>query len=212
MVRRIPDIYQAVALTYPEHIAKIYIRDVRKSRRSKVKQMASALKNSGVDMVFFSRIMEINPMKESLRTSRYPNRTSEDKELIYNILDEALFCTVAYADSQVAHQIPTGFCRLGDEVFIHGSVKSHLSLKLLESDEVSLSVMLFDASVLAPTAFNHSDQLPFSSTLLQSEEVRDEADDADVQAALISTFPDGWVICLNPSRRNLALPQCWHYL
>ncbi|MFH6982759.1 phosphatase domain-containing protein [Marinoscillum luteum] len=49
-----PDIYQAVALTYPEHIAKIYIRDVRKSRRSKVKQMASALKNSGVDMVFFS--------------------------------------------------------------------------------------------------------------------------------------------------------------
>ncbi len=130
-------------------------------------------------------------MKESLRTSRYPNRTSEDKELIYNILDEALFCTVAYADSQVAHQIPTGFCRLGDEVFIHGSVKSHFITKLLESDEVSLSVMLFDALVLAPTAFNHS--VNYRSAVLYSKarKVHDEAQKARVLSAYTDKYIPG---------------------
>ncbi|MEQ8580736.1 MAG: DUF2183 domain-containing protein [Marinoscillum sp.] len=49
-----PDIYQAVAFSNPDRICKIYIRDVRKSRRSKVIQMASTLRKSGVDMVFFS--------------------------------------------------------------------------------------------------------------------------------------------------------------
>ncbi|MEQ8580737.1 MAG: pyridoxamine 5'-phosphate oxidase family protein [Marinoscillum sp.] len=130
-------------------------------------------------------------MKESLRTSRYPNRTSEDRELINQILDEARFCTVAYADDHVAHQIPTGFCRLEDEVYIHGSVKSHFISRLLESPEVSLSIMLCDALVLAPTAFNHS--VNYRSVVLYSgvREVRDVVQKARVLSAYTDKYIPG---------------------
>lgn len=88
--------------------------------------------------------------------SRYPNRSSEDKSLIYGILDEGKFCTVAYVKEGKPYQIPTGYCRMDNQLLIHGSAKSHFLKEVLQSGEVSMSVMLFDGLVLAPTAFNHS--------------------------------------------------------
>lgn len=88
--------------------------------------------------------------------SRYPNRSSENKSLIYEILDEGHFCTVAYVKNGRPYQIPTGYCRIEDEVWIHGSSKSNFLSDILQTGEVCISVMLFDGLVLAPTAFNHS--------------------------------------------------------
>lgn len=88
--------------------------------------------------------------------SRYAHRGSYDNETIYAILDEALDITVSYVAGGIARAIPTGFVRVDDHVYIHGSVKSHFIAQLCQNEKVCLTVSLLDGMVLANTAFNHS--------------------------------------------------------
>lgn len=87
--------------------------------------------------------------------SRYPSRGTEDKKTLHQIIDEGLFCTVAFNRDGVPHQIPTGFCRKDDHIYIHASSKSRFMDSIINK-EVSFSITLLDALVLAPTAFDHS--------------------------------------------------------
>ncbi len=101
-------------------------------------------------------------MKEFKKTekttiTRLPKRGSYDRATSYAILDEALYCTIAWASDGQPYQIPTGFCRVGDRLYIHGSVGSHYMRQLAErKPPVCLSVTLMDGLVLARSAFHHS--------------------------------------------------------
>jgi nitroimidazol reductase NimA-like FMN-containing flavoprotein (pyridoxamine 5'-phosphate oxidase superfamily) len=89
--------------------------------------------------------------------SRLPKRGVYDKQTVYNILDEALVCTLAYVRNNEPFQIPTGFCRIGDTLYIHGSVGSFYMRELDEHKlPVCISVTLLDGLVLARSAFHHS--------------------------------------------------------
>jgi uncharacterized protein len=90
------------------------------------------------------------------KISRSPHRGSYDKETIYGILDEALDVTVSYIADGLPHAIPTGFVRLEDKLYIHGSAKSHFLGQLCRNEKVCLTVSLLDGLVLANTAFSHS--------------------------------------------------------
>ncbi len=92
---------------------------------------------------------------QNTKPSRYPSRGTEDKEQLFQIIDEGLFCTVAFNRDGIPHQIPTGFCRMGDEIFIHGSAKSGF-FDSIAGQTVSFSITHTDGLVLAPTAFDHS--------------------------------------------------------
>lgn len=87
--------------------------------------------------------------------SRYPSRGSEEKETLYQIIDEGLFCTVAFVRDGVPHQIPTGFARVDDHLYIHASAKSRFIESIIDQ-VVSFSITHLDALVLALTAFDHS--------------------------------------------------------
>ncbi|UBM58560.1 pyridoxamine 5'-phosphate oxidase family protein [Marinilongibacter aquaticus] len=94
---------------------------------------------------------------KKLVPSRYGNqRAFFDKETVYPILDEALFCTISYAENNEAFSIPQSFVRMGDHLYLHGSVGSHFLRTLSDGRKVCLSVMLADELVLAKTAFHHS--------------------------------------------------------
>jgi uncharacterized protein len=89
--------------------------------------------------------------------TRLPKRGVYEKETIYAILDEALFCTVSFVRENQAFQIPTGFCRISDEIYIHGSVGSSYMRELAEKKtSVCISATLLDGLVLARSAFHHS--------------------------------------------------------
>ena len=90
------------------------------------------------------------------KISRDPHRGSYDKDIIHAILDEAIDITVSYIADDVPRAIPTGFVRLEDRLYIHGSVKSHFIRQICDSNKVCLTVSLLDGMVLANTAFNHS--------------------------------------------------------
>jgi uncharacterized protein len=89
--------------------------------------------------------------------TRLPKRGVYDKDVIYSILDEALVCTVAYVNDGQPFQIPTGFCRIGDKLYLHGSVGSFYMRQLADKKlPVCISATLIDGLVLARSAFHHS--------------------------------------------------------
>ncbi|WP_424961341.1 pyridoxamine 5'-phosphate oxidase family protein [Ekhidna sp.] len=89
------------------------------------------------------------------KPSRYPSRGIQDIETLYQIIDKGLFCTVAFNRDGVPHQIPTGFARVGNDIYIHASAKSAF-IDTIIGQEVSFSITHLDALVLSPTAFDHS--------------------------------------------------------
>jgi nitroimidazol reductase NimA-like FMN-containing flavoprotein (pyridoxamine 5'-phosphate oxidase superfamily) len=97
------------------------------------------------------------PITDKTEITRLAKRGSYDKETIYSILDEALFCNLAFNLNGQPFQIPTGFCRIGDHLYLHGSVGSHYMRELAgNSLSVSISATLMDGIVLARSAFHHS--------------------------------------------------------
>ncbi|WP_421765078.1 pyridoxamine 5'-phosphate oxidase family protein [Ekhidna sp.] len=89
------------------------------------------------------------------KPSRYPSRGTEDKKTLHQIIDEGLFCTVAFMREGIPHQIPTGFARIENDIYIHASSKSRF-IEGIIGQQVSFSITHLDALVLSPTAFDHS--------------------------------------------------------
>jgi nitroimidazol reductase NimA-like FMN-containing flavoprotein (pyridoxamine 5'-phosphate oxidase superfamily) len=122
------------------------------------------------------------PKTDKTEITRLPKRGDYSAETIYSILDEALFCTIAYHDHGQPFQIPTGFCRIGNQVYLHGSVGSHYMRKLADGTVlISLSATLIDGLVLARSAFHHS--VNYRSVVLFSN-ARLVTDEAELYKAL----------------------------
>ncbi len=126
--------------------------------------------------------MEKFPITEKTEITRLPKRGVYDKDTIYAILDEALFCTVAFSMNGQPFQIPTGFCRIGDTLYIHGSVGSFYMRELATKKlPVCISATLIDGLVLARSAFHHS--VNYRSVVIFGEPER-VADENELYQAL----------------------------
>ncbi len=90
------------------------------------------------------------------KIKRLPARGAYDRETIYSILDEGMICHVGFVVDGQPYVIPTGYARIDDHVFIHGSAASRMVRNLSEGIEVCVTVTLLDGLVLARSAFHHS--------------------------------------------------------
>jgi len=79
-----------------------------------------------------------------------------DKAQVYAILDEAVLCHIGFVADGQPYVIPTGYARLGDELYIHGSPASRMLGALGEGIDCCVTVTLLDGFVLARSAFHHS--------------------------------------------------------
>jgi uncharacterized protein len=93
---------------------------------------------------------------DKTKVRRKPDRGSYDRELIYRILDEAFVCHVAFIADGQPFVVPTNYVRVGDKLFLHGSIASRLMKTLSSGAPFCLSVTLLDGIVCAPTATGHS--------------------------------------------------------
>jgi nitroimidazol reductase NimA-like FMN-containing flavoprotein (pyridoxamine 5'-phosphate oxidase superfamily) len=93
---------------------------------------------------------------ERTKIHRKPDRGSYDRELIYSILDEAFVCHVAFIADGLPFVVPTNYVRVGDKLFLHGSIASRLMKTLASGAPFCLSVTLLDGIVFASTAVGHS--------------------------------------------------------
>jgi len=96
------------------------------------------------------------PPTDRTTLKRLPKRGIYDKELVYQILDEGFVCHVAFAVEGRPVVIPTGYARLEDDLFIHGSQASRMLRTLKTGVDVCVCVTLVDGLVLARSAFHHS--------------------------------------------------------
>jgi len=95
-------------------------------------------------------ISEIN------KVVRGPKKATYNIDEINTILDDKFLCHIGYVWQGRAIVIPTAYGRMGDTIYIHGSLKNRMMKCILEAGEVSISVTHLDGLVLARSAFNHS--------------------------------------------------------
>ncbi len=101
------------------------------------------------------------PISKRNRVVRRPMRGHYDKASVYDILDRALVCHIAYVIDGQPYCTPTSFWREGDRLYWHGSSASRMIRNQGGGNEgrglpVCLTVTHVDAIVLARCGFNHS--------------------------------------------------------
>jgi uncharacterized protein len=98
------------------------------------------------------------PSLQTPRTTlrRRAGRGSHDRERVLSIIDEALYCHVAFVAQSIARVLPTAHARLGDVLYFHGSPGNQMLRALLQSAEASATFTLIDGLVFARSAFHHS--------------------------------------------------------
>jgi nitroimidazol reductase NimA-like FMN-containing flavoprotein (pyridoxamine 5'-phosphate oxidase superfamily) len=88
---------------------------------------------------------------------RLAKRGVYDRNSIYEILDEGFICHVGFAvEDGKPVVIPTGYARVENRLYIHGSQASRMLRTLSEGVDVCITVTLIDGLVLARSAFHHS--------------------------------------------------------
>ena len=90
------------------------------------------------------------------QVKRLAKRGVYDKAQVHAILDEGFICHVGFVIDGQPYVIPTGYARVGETVYIHGSAASRMLRTLDEGVDVCLTVTLVDGFVLARSAFHHS--------------------------------------------------------
>jgi nitroimidazol reductase NimA-like FMN-containing flavoprotein (pyridoxamine 5'-phosphate oxidase superfamily) len=93
---------------------------------------------------------------ERTKLKRLPKRGHFDRETVYGILDEGFICHVGFAPEGRPVVIPTGYARVDDKLYIHGSQASRMLRTLSEGVDACVTVTLIDGLVLARSAFHHS--------------------------------------------------------
>ncbi|MBS1952393.1 MAG: Pyridoxamine 5'-phosphate oxidase-related, FMN-binding [Cytophagales bacterium] len=145
--------------------------------------------------------MEKFSVTDKTAITRLPKRGAYDKETVYSVLDEALFCTLAFVHEAHPFQIPTGFVRMNNKLYIHGSVGSFYMRELRDKKlPVCISASLMDGLVLARSAFHHS--VNYRSVVLFSEPklVTEEKELYDALEAFTEKIcPGRWADVRKPS-------------
>ena len=90
------------------------------------------------------------------QVKRLAKRGVYDKSQVHAILDEGFLCHVGFELDGQPYVIPTGYARVGEEIYIHGSAASRMLRTLDGGVDVCLTVTLVDGFVLARSAFHHS--------------------------------------------------------
>jgi nitroimidazol reductase NimA-like FMN-containing flavoprotein (pyridoxamine 5'-phosphate oxidase superfamily) len=88
------------------------------------------------------------------RLRRLPERGRYDRDTVHAILDEGFICHVAFTVDGRPTAVPTGYARVGDTLYLHGSSGSRLGL--VPGMDVCVTVTLVDGLVLAKSSFHHS--------------------------------------------------------
>ena len=79
-----------------------------------------------------------------------------DRAAVHAILDDGYMCTIAFVQDGSPRLLPTGYGRIGDFIYIHGSNASTMLGAILSCPEVCLSVALIDGLVLGRSLFAHT--------------------------------------------------------
>lgn len=150
--------------------------------------------------------MDKIPQTPRTTLKRLPQRGSDDREVINQILDEGFICHVGFAVDGRPFVIPTGYARVGDRLFIHGSQASRMLRTLGQGIDVCVTVTLLDGLVLARSAFHHSMNYR-SVVVFGNARIVDDPDEKleALRALSEHMIPGRWDDVRQPNERELQL-------
>lgn len=96
------------------------------------------------------------PISDRNKVRRISNRGVYEQATVHSILDEGLVCHVGFVHEGKPVVIPTLYARIGESVYLHGSVASRMLRIGRDGAELSLTVTLLDGLVIARSWFHHS--------------------------------------------------------
>jgi uncharacterized protein len=145
-------------------------------------------------------------LTDRTKLERHPERGHHDRATINHILDEGFVCHVGFVSEGQPFVIPTGYGRVGDTLYIHGSAASRMLLKLQTGVEVCVTVMLLDGLVLARSAFRHSMNYR-SVVVLGKAELVDNREEklAALRAISEHIVPGRWADIRHPTAEELKV-------
>jgi nitroimidazol reductase NimA-like FMN-containing flavoprotein (pyridoxamine 5'-phosphate oxidase superfamily) len=126
---------------------------------------------------------------ERTRVRRLPERAAYDRATVHAILDEGFLCHVGFVAGGQPYVIPTGYARVGETVYLHGSTGSRLGLR--PGMDVCVTVTLVDGLVLARSAFHHSMNYRSVMALGRTRAVRDPEEKEAALRALVEHIVPG---------------------
>lgn len=146
------------------------------------------------------------PSAPSARTRlvREADRAVYDRDAAYRILDEGFICHVGFVVDGQPFVIPTGYGRVGDNLYIHGSAASRMLRRVDEGLAVCVTVTLLDGLVLARSIFNHSMNYRSVVILGTARAVNDPTEKLEALRLLSEhILPGRWVESRLPHEKEL---------
>jgi len=138
------------------------------------------------------------------RLVREADRAVYDRAAAYKILDEGFICHVGFVADDQPFVIPTGYGRIGDNLYIHGSAASRMLRRVDQGIAVCVTVTLLDGLVLARSIFNHSMNYRSVVILGTAVAVNDAKEKLEALRLLSEhILPGRWVESRQPNEKEL---------
>ncbi|MFH1105212.1 MAG: pyridoxamine 5'-phosphate oxidase family protein [Actinomycetota bacterium] len=140
---------------------------------------------------------------DRVEVQRHADRGTYDRRIIYDILDEALYCTLGFVHDGRPMVIPMIHVRVGERIVLHGSPASRMLRTLKEGAEAAVAVTLFDGLVLARSVFNHS--MNYRSVVIvgKAAPIDDPAEKLEAMRVFTEKIlPGRWDDARQPSNRE----------
>jgi nitroimidazol reductase NimA-like FMN-containing flavoprotein (pyridoxamine 5'-phosphate oxidase superfamily) len=136
--------------------------------------------------------------------TRLRERARSDRADLHAVLDSGLVCHVGLVRDGAPVVLPTGYGRVGDVLYLHGSTGAGW-LRMLDGAPVCVTVTHVDGIVYARSAFHHSMNYRSAVVHATARIVRDPDEAlAALEAVTEQLAPGSWTHARRPDRRELA--------
>lgn len=145
------------------------------------------------------------PVTDRTEVKRLSERGTYDRQIVYEILDEALMCHLGFVENGSPVVIPTIHARFDDRLYLHGSPASRLLRTMKTGTDVSVAVTLIDGLVVARAPFHSS--LNYRSVIVfgNATEVTDRDEKLLAFEVLTSHITPGrWDDCRQPNDQEIT--------
>jgi uncharacterized protein len=146
------------------------------------------------------------PLSPTPRTTlrRLRERGRADRRDLYAVLDAGLVCHLGVIIDGAPAVLPTGYGRVGDTLYLHGS-SANRALLAADGQDVCVAVSLLDGVVYARAVFHHSMNYRSAVIFGTARLVTGEADRLGALRAVTEQLAPGqWQYARLPNRKELT--------
>jgi nitroimidazol reductase NimA-like FMN-containing flavoprotein (pyridoxamine 5'-phosphate oxidase superfamily) len=138
------------------------------------------------------------------RLGRNPDRARGDRAVLYEILDAGLICHLGLIVDGSPRVLPTGYGRLDDTLYVHGSTGAS-SLMAGPSQDVCVTVTHLDGIVIARSLFHHSVNYRSAVVFGRPRPLTDPDEKlTGIRTITEHLAPGQWDVARQPTRKELA--------